>query len=74
MVIFSFIGVEVAVPDILVEELVDLRTAYANLLVRFERALERSSEAQQDFIALLGKLLRRAVSSDCNFQIVTFRL
>ena len=64
---FLFIGVEVAVPEILVEELVDLRFAYANLLMCLERELEGSSEAQEAFIALLGNVLPEAVCSDCKF-------
>ena len=63
-----FTGQKVVVPDALVEELADLRAAYATLLMRFERELERSSEAQEDFVAFLRKLLRGAISSDCDFH------
>ena len=52
----------------LVEELAGLRAAYATLLMKFERALKRSSEAQEDFVDFLRKLLRRSISSDCNFH------
>ena len=61
-------GETVVVPDALVRKLVDLRSAYALLLMRFERALERSSEAQGELVAFLRRLLRRAVPSDCDFH------
>ena len=58
----------VIVPEVLVEELAQLRIDYASLLTDFERALECSTQAQRDSIVFLRKLLRGAVSLDCSFQ------
>ena len=56
------------IPDELVRKLADLRSAYALLLMRFERALQSSSQAQEDFVAFLRHLLQGAVPTDCNFR------
>ena len=56
---------ELVVPDELVIKLADLRSAYALLLMRFERAIQSSSEAQENFVAFLRHLLQ--VPTDCNF-------
>ena len=60
---------ELVVPDELVMKLANLRSAYALLLMRFERALQSSSEAQEDFVAFLRHLLQGAVPSDCNVRL-----
>ena len=49
------------------QELADLRSAYASLLMHFRKLLQRNRQAQEDFIAFVQELLEGAVSSDCNF-------
>ena len=58
------------VPDELVEELADLRVAFAKLLRNYEKELLNSSEAQDEFIALLPRLFRKGglSSSDPDFK------
>ena len=51
------------VPDELVEELIDLRVAFAKLLRNYEKELLNSSEAQDEFIALLPRLFHKERSS-----------
>ena len=51
------------VPDELVEELVDLRVAFAKLLRKYEKELLNSSEAQAEFVALLPGLFRKGGSN-----------
>ena len=60
--------VEINIPDTLSEELVDLRFAYAKLLRGYEKELQRSPEAQKEFVEFLPRLLRRNLSSDQTFQ------
>ena len=36
--------------------------------MRFERELGRSSEAQEDFVDFLRRLLQGFISSNCNFH------
>ena len=48
--------------------LVELRTAYANLLNCFENAIESSSKAKKKCVALLRNPLQGAVSSNCDFH------
>ena len=61
--IFHYTGARVVVPDELVEELVDLRVAFAKLLRNYEKELLNSFEAQDEFVALLPRLLRKGESS-----------
>ena len=59
----------VVVPDELIEELADLRVAYAKLLRNYEREVLNSSEAQNEMVALLPRLLRNGGSnSDLDFK------
>ena len=62
--------VKINIPDTLVEELADLRFAYAKLLRSYEKELTRSTEAQKEFVEFLPKLLRRNLSSDQTFQLL----
>ena len=60
----------VDIPDELVEELVDLRIAYAELLRSYEKELRKSPEAQKNFVEFLPRLLLRSgFSSDQTFQL-----
>ena len=67
---FFFSAEEVVVPDTLLEELADLRIAFARLLSKYEKELRNSPEAQEEFIEFLPRLLRnrRGFSSDQSFQ------
>ena len=62
--------VVVDIPDTLFEELADLRFAYAKLLRSYEKELRRSSEAQEEFVEFLPRLLQRNVSTDQTFQLL----
>ena len=66
--------VVVDIPDTLVEELTDLRFAYAKLLRSYEKELRRSPEAQEEFVEFLPRLLWRNFSSDQTFQLVFDKL
>ena len=66
--------VVVNTPDTLVEELADLRFAYAKLLRSYEKELRRSPEAQEEFVEFLPRLLRRNVSTDQTFQLLFDKL
>ena len=55
------------VPDALVEELADLRFAFAKLIRNYEKQLHISPEAQEEFVKFLPRLFRRAVE-DLSFQ------
>ena len=55
----NFSAERVVVPDALVEELADLRFAYANLLYSYEIAIQKSSEAQEKFVKFLPRLFPR---------------
>ena len=64
-----YTGAHVVVPDELVEELADLRVAFAKLLRNYEKELLNSSEAQDEFVALLPRLFRKGgSSSDPDFK------
>ena len=58
---------QVEVPDALVEELADLRIAFAKLIRNYEKQLHNSPEAQEEFVAFLPRLFHRAVE-DHSFQ------
>ena len=58
---------QVEVPNALVEELAELRFAFANLLYLYEKQLHKNSEAQEEFVKFLPRLFRRAVD-DHSFQ------
>ena len=47
----------VLVPDELIEELVDLRMAYAEFLYEYESELQKNDEAQKKFVRTLQILL-----------------
>ena len=51
------------VPDELVEELADLRVAFAKLLRNYEKELLNSPQAQAELVALLPRLFRKGGSS-----------
>ena len=55
------------VPETLVEELADLRFAFANLIYSYEEELKKSPEAQEKFVKFLPRLFHRAVE-DHSFQ------
>ena len=55
------------VPEVLVEELADLRFAFAKLLHNYEKQLHHSPEAQKEFVEFLPRLFHRAVE-DHSFQ------
>ena len=55
------------VPDALIEELADLRIAFAKLIRNYEKLLHNSPETQEEFVAFLPRLFRRAVE-DHSFQ------
>ena len=63
-IVFHYTGAQchVVVPDELVEELVDLRVAFAKLLRNYEKELRNSPEAQDEFVALLPGLFRKGGS------------
>ena len=68
-VILAISGLEcVVVPEALVEELADLRFAFAKLLRNYEKKLRHSPEAQEEFVEFLPRLFHRAVE-DHSFQI-----
>ena len=67
-VAYFFPEEQVVVPDELVEELADLRVAFAMLLRNYEKELHSSTEAQEEFVAFLPKLFRRGGSSDHSFK------
>lgn len=50
------------------EELADLRVAFAMLLRKYEKELHSSPGAQEEFVAFLPKLFRKGGSSDHSFQ------
>ena len=66
--------VVVDIPDTLVEELADLRFAYAKLLRNYEEEVWKSSKAQEEFVKFLPRLLRRNVSTDQTFQFLFDKL
>ena len=57
----------VVVPEALVEELADLRFAFAKLIYNYEKQLHCSPEAQEEFVKFLPRLFHRAVEDD-SFQ------
>ena len=57
----------VVVPEALVEELADLRFAFAKLLHNYENQLYHSPEAQEEFGKIMLRLFHRAVE-DHSFQ------
>ena len=59
---------EVPVPDELLQKLVHLRCEYALLLMRIKRAIQNSSQAEENFISFLQELVEGDVPSDCNFH------
>ena len=54
----------VVVPEALVEELADLRFAFAKLLRNYEKQLRHSPEAQEEFVEFLPRLFRKGLKSD----------
>ena len=66
--------VVVDVPDTLVQELAELRIAYAELLRNYKKEVQRSPEAQESFVKFLPRLLRRNFSSDQPFQLLFDKL
>ena len=62
------------IPDTLSKELADLRFAYAKLLRSYEKELQRSPEAQKEFVEFLPRLLRRNFSLDQTFQLLFDKL
>ena len=50
------------VPEALVEELADLRIAFAKLLRNYEKKLHSSPEAQNEFIEFLPRLFPRGLN------------
>ena len=52
----------VLVPDKLIEELVDLRMAYAEFLYEYESELQNSDEAQRKFVKMLQILLDESLN------------
>ena len=57
----------VPVPEALVEELADMRFAFAKLIYSYEEELQKSPQAQEKFVKFLPRLFRRAVD-DHSFQ------
>ena len=55
------------VPEALVEELADLRFAFANLIYCYEEELQKSPEAQEKFVKFLPRLFHKAID-DSSFQ------
>ena len=67
-VILAISGLEcVVVPEALVEELAELRFAFAKLLRNYEKKLRHSPEAQEEFVEFLPRLFHRAIG-DHSFQ------
>ena len=67
-VLLTISGLEcVVVPEPLVEELADLRFAFAKLVRNYEKQLRNSPEAQEEFVEFLPRLFHRAVD-DHSFQ------
>ena len=62
--------VVVAIPDTLVEELANLRIAYAELLSGYKKELQKSPNAQEKFVEFLPTLLERNFDSDQTFQLL----
>ena len=60
---------EVPVPDELLQKLTDLRCEYALLLIRIKRAIQNSSQAEENFIQFfLQELVEGDIPSDCNLH------
>ena len=57
----------VVVPEALVEELADLRFAFANLIYSYEEELQKNPESQEKFVKFLPRLFHRAIE-DHSFQ------
>ena len=74
MILSTVDQVVVDIPDTLVEELADLRFAYAKLLRNYEEEVWKSSKAQEEFVKFLPRLLRRNVSTDQTFQFLFDKL
>ena len=51
----------VVVPEALVEELADLRFAFANLIYSYEEELQKNPESQEKFVKFLPRLFHRAI-------------
>ena len=66
MLAISGLG-RVVVPEALVEELADLRFAFAKLLRNYEKQLHHSPEAQEEFVKFLPHLFHRT-NEDHSFQ------
>ena len=60
----------VAIPDTLVEELANLRIAYAELLSGYKKELQKSTKAQEEFVEFLPTLLERNFDSDQTFRLL----
>ena len=66
---FNIPGEQVEVPNALVEELAGLRFAFANLLYSYENELQKSPEAQEEFVKFLPRLFHKGWKiDDHNFQ------
>ena len=74
MILSTVDQVVVDIPDTLVEELADLRFAYAKLLRNYEEEVWKSSKAQEEFVKFLPRLLQRNVSTDQTFQFLFDKL
>lgn len=60
LVIYIHTEVVIVVPDEVLEELADLRFAYARLLHKYKHEVQSSPEAQKAFVEALSPLYRRA--------------
>lgn len=61
-------GRRVDVPNELVEEFADLRSAFAKLLLSYEKELSKSLEAKDDFVAYVRNLFPREMSLCHDFK------
>ena len=62
------------VPNELVEEFADLRSAYARLLLSYEKELSKTPEAKNEFVSHVQKLFPKEMSSCHNFQSIYNKL
>ena len=56
------------VPEKLIDEFIDLRSAFAKLLLSVKKELSRTPAAQDDFVAYVRNLFPREMSSCKDFQ------
>ena len=62
------------VPNKLVEEFADLRSAYAKLLLSYEKEISKTPEAKNEFVSHMQKLFPMKMSSCHNFQSIYDKL